>query len=469
MESIGSSIANILSGGTSIDTGALVTQLVAASREPREAVLTERQTLNSTRISSLASASASLSTFAEALTETLKDVAFAGQPASNDPTIVSLSALSGGIPKGLPAQIEVIQLASAQTLESVNLPAHTDPVGLGTLTLTTASGPHTITIDATNNSLDGLAAAINDADTGVTATVVTDNRGARLILKGETGDVNAFTLTKEASDTADVDLERFTFDGATGGMTRTKTAVDSIVKIDGVEHQNDSNELEDAIPFVRIDLNKAAPGTLVTLASTQPTSTIKDLVKEFVSAYNQLRSALNAATAGGSGVATAGALSGDSSVRDMMTQLSRLTTTNMTDTGNYRTLSNIGVSTTTTGTLILDEARLDNAIETDPEAVTQMLNPVVSTATNPGLAKIVTDVKDRLEAEGGSLASAKAKYAKLGEELTAQLEKLDEEMVDYEERLSAVYSAMGSKLAALKATQSYLDQQISLWTNESDN
>lgn len=469
MVSVGSSIAGILGVGSGIDTGALVTQLVSVTREPRQIAINQKISLNSARVSALASATSSLDTFAAALKETLGNGTFAGQLASNDPTIVAISALPGGVPQGLPAQIEVQQLASAQTLESAFLAARTDPVGLGTMTLTTASGAHTITIDNTNNSLDGLAAAINGANAGVAASVVVDNRGARLVIKGETGAVNAFTLTKEATDTADAQLATFSFDGTTGGMTRTQTAVDSIVKIDGITHQNDSNVLDTALPYVRIDLNKAAPGTLVTLASTEPTATVKDLLKDFVNAYNTLRTALNGATAAGADVSSAGALAGDPGVRDMINKLSRLTTTALTTTGTYQTLSDIGVRTNRDGTLTLDETRFDAVAKADPQAVSQMINPAVSTAATPGLAQVVNDLKTELEGTNGALAISKSKFDRLSTEYKKELEKLDTDMENYEAHLSTVYTAMGAKLTALKATQSYLEQQIQIWNNAKNN
>lgn len=468
MVSIGSSIASILGVGSGIDTGALVDQLVGVTREPREAAINQKVSLNSSRISALASATGSLKTFSDALSETLNNGTYSALLASNDPTIVAISALPGGVPQGLPAQIEVQQLAYAQTLESAMLAARTDPVGLGTLTLTTASGASTITIDNTNNTLDGLASAINGANAGVTASVVVDNRGARLVLKGATGAANAFTLTKEVTDTADAQLSTFTFDGTTGGMTRTQAAQDSIAVIDGITHQNDSNTLDTALPYVRIDLNKAAPGTLVTLASSQPTATVKDLVKEFVQAYNSLRSALNGATAVGVDGKSAGALAGDPGVRDMMNKLSRLTTTPLTTSGTYQTLGDIGVRTNQDGTLTLDETRFDQVSAADPQAIAQMINPAVSTATTPGLAKIVSDVKTQLEDTNGALASSKSKYDQLAKAYAKELEKLNEDMDSYEERLSTVYTAMNTKLLALKATQSYLDQQIAIW-NQKDN
>lgn len=469
MPNIGGSIVSILQGSNSIDTSAIVTQLVAATRAPKQEVLTGRLSDNNARISALASAASSLDTFSSALAEVLKDSSFSGQPASNDPTIVAVSSLPGGTPKGLPAQIEVSQLASGQILESVNLADINQPVGLGTLTLTTASGAHTITIDSTNNTLGGLADAINAASAGGTATVAVDNRGARLVLKGATGDVNAFTLTNEATDTADIDLQRFTFDGTTGGMTKRQSALDSIVFIDGVEMQNDTNTLDNAIPFLRIDLNKAAPGTTVTLATDQPTKSTKDLVNEFISAYNTLRNAMNKASVTSGDANTAGVLSSDSAIREMKNQLGRLTTTQLASTGNYKTLNDIGIKTNIDGTLSLDSARLDAAILADPGGVALMINPTTSTDTDPGLAAAVQKIRDNLQADGGPLASSKSKYESLQKELNKQLEKLDSDMTDYEERLNIVYTRLATQLGAFRATQSYLDQQVALWSNKGNN
>lgn len=469
MVSIGSSIASILGTGSGIDTGALVTQLVNATRAPREAAITQRQSLNSTRISAIASATSSLDTFADALKVTLQSSGYAGQPVSNDPTIVAVSLLPGGVPQGLPAQIEVTQLATAQVLESPLSTAATDPVGLGTLTLTTAAGPQTITIDNTNNSLSGLAAAINGAGAGVNASVVVDNRGARLVLKGTTGAANSFTLTKEAGDTADANLQQYTWNGTAGGMTLDQNAQDSIAFIDGIKHQNNSNTLDNALPYVRIDLNKAAPGTLVTLATNQPTSSIKDLVTEFVTAYNVLRKALNDATASKSATKSAGALVGDAGVRDMINKLSKLTTTTLSTNGNYNTLSDIGVTTNQDGTLSLDTTRIDAAIAADPNGVAQMINPAVSTTSTPGLSKVVTDLRTSLEDPTGAIASSKSNYDKLAAEYNKQMEKLNSDMTNYEDQLTTIYTAMSTKLTALKATQSYLQQQIAIWSGTNKN
>lgn len=459
MATISSSIANSLGIGSGIDSAGVVQSLVAAVRDPREGAITQRQSLNNARISALASATSSLSTFSKALTDLLSGTGFSGEPGSSDPTVASVSLLPGGVPSGLPATIKVQQLAAAQTLYSKTFAAKTSVVGAGSLNFTVNGVSTTVTTTDSATTLDGLAAAINAKGAGVTALVVTDQTGAKLVLKGETGAANAFTVT---ADSAYAD---FAYDGAAGTLSKTTSAADSIVTLDGVQMTNSGNTIDTAIPFLRIDLNKAAPTTEVTLASSEPTTTMRDLVTEFVEAYNSLKGALNGATAAGSEASGAGPLAGDAGTRDMVRQLSRLPSTQLASTGPYRTLSDLGVSTNRDGTLKLDTKKLDAAIAADAAAVTQMLNPAVSTDSDPGLAGAMKKVTDALQADNGALASSKARYEKMKESLDEQLEKLDRDMDNYEQRTAAVFAAMDTQLAALKATQSYMTQQIAMWSN----
>lgn len=463
MTSVSSSIMTALGAGSGIDTASLVTGLVAAAREPKQKVIADRQTTNNARISALASATSSLDTFADALKSLLAGTGYAGTPASNDPSIVAVSALPGGVPK-LPAQIEVQQLASAQTIASAPVPGTTasSSVGAGSFALTVgANAPVTVTLTAPATSYADLAAAINASGTGVSASVVTDNQGTRLVMKGATGEANSFTFTQTSGDAL---LAAFTWDGTTGGMTRQAQAKDAIILLDGVEQHYSTNTIDTAIAHLRIDLNKAAPGSQVTLATTQPTTSMRDLMVEFVDAYNTLMKALNTATAKGADASSAGVLNGEASIRDMKRQLSQLTSTALATTGNYTTLASIGVATNRDGTLKLDTDVLDKAIAADPSGITQMLNPTVKSASNPGLAGLMSDVRDRIEQKDGSLATAKAKYDALAKDLGKQLEKLDDQMIDYQAQLSKVYTAMGTRLATLKATQNYLEQQVAMWT-----
>ncbi|KMS57118.1 MULTISPECIES: flagellar filament capping protein FliD [Sphingobium] len=460
MTSVGSSILTALNAGSGIDTSALVTSLVSATREPKQTAITSQQSLNSSRISALASAISSLDTFADALTEVLSGADYTGAVASNDASIASVSLLSGGSPAGLPAQLTVDQLASARVYSTGATSGATGStvIGTGSFTLTNAAGEDTvITLDSSNNSFAGLAAAINAANTGVTARVVIDTQGARLVFKGETGADNDFTISASADDSGSI----------LGGMSFTSSSapLNAKVTLDGVAYEYASNTIDDAIPYLRIDLNKASPGTTVTLSMSQPTAGLSDLLKEFVDAYNTLMKALNTATATGADSSSAGVLNGVAGVRDMKRQLAAITSTQLAATGTYKTLADIGVSTNRDGTLTLDTARLASAMEADPEGVTNMVNPKVSTTASPGLSALMDTVRDNIEQEDGPLKTAQARYDAQAEEFTKQLEDLDEKMTNYEEHLTKIYAAMETRLSALKATQSYLEQQIEVWNN----
>ncbi|HEX7742359.1 MAG TPA: flagellar filament capping protein FliD, partial [Sphingobium sp.] len=226
--------------------------------------------------------------------------------------------------------------------------------------------------------------------------------------------------------------------------------------------------IDTAIANLRIDLNKAAPGASVTLATTEPTTSMRDLMVQFVDAYNTLMKGLNTATSTGANSSSSGVLNGEASIRDMKRQLSQMTSAALATSGAYKTLSSIGVSTNRDGTLKLDTDALDKAIAADPSAITQMLNPAVQSETTPGLAGLMDSVRDKIQQKDGALATAKSKYEKLGGDLTKQLETLNDQMTDYQAQLSKVYTAMETRLAALKATQSYLEQQVAMW-NKSDN
>ena len=175
--------------------------------------------------------------------------------------------------------------------------------------------------------------------------------------------------------------------------------------------------------------------------------------------------ALNTAPAAGADSSSAGVLSGVSSVRDMKRQLAAMSSTPLASTGTYRTLADIGVTTNRDGTLSLDTDRLASAMESDPEGVTNMVNPKTSSTANPGLAKLMDSVRDNIEKDDGPLKLAQERYDSLSGDFTAQLEKLDEQMANYETHLTTIYAAMETRLSALKATQSYLEQQIEVWNN----
>lgn len=402
-----SSIGYSLGIGSGLDIKSLVDGLAEAERAPKEALIKRREELNAARISTLAEVAGSIDNFASALSTLIGGGSLFSQPSVSDPSILSATTMAGKRIDTLSAELEVLQLAKAQTLQSASLADASSAIGQGDLTLTTGSGSVTITIDASNDSLTGLAAAINAKNAGVAASIVTDSNGARLVLKGAAGEANAFTLAVPAGTATG--LERFAYGpGVTGGMTQAQAAQDAVVKLDGVEVRRSSNSFNDLIPGVQIDLKRALPGTPVSLGVTRPTAAIEQTMGDFVAAYNELAGLLAKATAAGQNGKGGGPLRGDVSVREMQRQLAQLPSMVLASQGSIKTLAEIGVGTNRDGTLSLNTGRLKTALATDPRAVEALFNPVqyssdpaVTIFSAMGKAKPGTYVLTNLVPESG--------------------------------------------------------------------
>jgi flagellar hook-associated protein 2 len=456
-----SSIANSLGLGSGIDTKQLVTDLAAASREPKIERVTQLTQQNQTRISALAQARSDLDGFADSLGQMVSDGTLRSTPTVSDESILSATSRAGIAADSFAATVEVTQLARAQTAYSGVVASRTAAIGTGTMTLTVGGVAKTITIGATNNSLDGLADAINASGAGVTASIVADEGGNRIILKGPTGEAGAFTLAADAG--ADPGLTAFAY-GSGGGMTLGQTATNAEFTIDGVAFSRASNIVDDVVPGMSLTLKKAAPGQPVDIGASRPLDMIKQTVGDFVAVYNQMKKSLSSA-ANMSGSTTG--------LRELERELAGLVAKVVTSHGSINKLTDIGISSTRDGLLSLDTAKLDKMLETDAGAVEALFNPqrdaTHTEATDPGIAFTLDAIRDKAIATDGVIdrvsKSLDAKKATLAE----QLEKIEVREDSYRSRLEKQFGGLDAKLAAFKATQSYLEQQIEMWNNQNSN
>ena len=454
-----SSIANSMGFGSGLDVKQLVTDLSNASREPKIARLTELTQANQTRISALAQARSDLDGFANSLGQMVSDGTLRSTPTVSDESVLSATSRAGLSADSFAATVVVNQLARAQTNYSAVVADRTAAVGAGTMTLTVGGTPRTITIDATNNSLDGLAGAINASGAGVTASIIADEGGHRLIVKGPTGEVGAFTLTADAG--ADPGLSAF---ATGGGMTVGQTAANAEFTIDGVAFSRASNIIDDVVPGMSLTLKKAVPGQSVDIGASRPLEMIKQTVGDFVSVYNQLKKSLTSAAS----------LPGATmSLREIERELSGLVNKVLSSHGTINKLSDIGISTTKDGVLTVDNAKLDAVLASDAGAVEALFNPrrdaTHTETSDPGIAFALDAIRDKAVGVNGAIDRATKSLDAKKENLADQLEKIEIREEAYRKRLEKQYGSLEAKLAAFKATQTYLEQQIKLWQNQGND
>lgn len=198
---------------TGLDTSALIGQLMAAERQPLTQMKNDKSYFNS-RMAALGQLEGKLLSFHTKI----EDLDSAQNLQAKKATLSSkdffaATTESDAAPGNY--QVEVVDLAQVQKSVSLGVADKTTTsFGLGTMTLTVGENdPVDVTIDSSNNSLEGIMAAINEADTGVTASIINDGTDSpyRLVLTG--ADVAAgFTLTSTLA-TFDGDVTNLTTGG----------------------------------------------------------------------------------------------------------------------------------------------------------------------------------------------------------------------------------------------------------------
>ena len=456
--------------GSGIDTAALVSQLVDAQFANKTRLLTSRQETVEAQISAVARLRSNLNGFSSALTSLVSGGSLSTQPVSSDATVIAASLLPGANIAGLSAEVEVRQLATSQVVTSAPVADRAAPVGKGTLTITlgttswsgdtptgfvakAGTSPVTVTIGDGENSLTGIANAINAARAGVTATVVSDVNGSRLSIKGATGAEQSFTIDV-AEDPASPGLASLQYNTTAQSLSLTRKADDSIVAVDGVALRRPTNSVSDVLTGVKLDLVKASPGQVIAITTAPPTAGLSQAMTDIVDTYNQLLAAAKEDTNAASGV-----LRSDAGARDLIRKLGTLTNRDLNPigaAGEPRTLAELGVRTNRDGTLTLDTGQLARVLAANGAAVERMLTSGLGAA----LRQVSIDVTN----PGGSLTASNAGYARLRTQLAKQQDAMKSQAEDMRTRLTKQFAGMDARVSAYKATQSFLEQQIKSWT-----
>jgi flagellar hook-associated protein 2 len=392
--------------GSGLDINGLVSQLMAAESQPLQQLNAKEASYQAT-LTGYGQVKSALSTFQAAMSGLSSASTFQPVTAtSGDPSVYTATASSIAIPGSY--SIEVTQLAQSQKLASSAFATVNDVVGTGTLTfqfgtddgagtfsVNSAKAAQSVTIDAAHNTLTGVRDAINAANVGVSATIINDGTGYRLsITSKDTGAANSLKIT--ASNDADGNnadnsgLSQLSYDpaGTLGNgknLSQTVAAQDALLSVDGITNiSKSSNTITDVVQGVTLNLlSPSATGVSATLSVANDSSSAQTAVQGFVSAYNTLTQTLSSLTAYDPTTQQGGILQGDTSVNTIQTQLRSLLTSNITGlTGNYKLLSDIGVSFQLDGTLAVDSTKLQTALNNSPNAIAGLFATVGGATDN---------------------------------------------------------------------------------------
>ena len=453
--SIASSSSAAAAGGSVINVSSLVSQLVAATQAPQQALITNQTQAVTTQISALGTLKSALSTFQSSLSALDAPSAFDTQAATSSNPTVFTATVSSGAPVGT-YNVTVSALAQAQQLLSTaTFGDGTAAIGTGTLQLSLGGTSFNVNIGSGNDSLVGIAATINAAsgNPGITATVLQGSSGAQLLLSStQTGLANTIQVSETDSGNA---LAALTYSStATANYGVQSKAQNASYSIAGVAATSASNTVSGALSGVTLDLAGLTTATgPVTLNVSTDTATIESNISAFVSAYNTLAGSFSTLGGFDAATSTAGPMMGNALLTGIKNQVQdALYSIVNTGSPTYNSLASVGITTNSDGTLSLNQNTLSSALATNFSAVSSLFS-----GTNGVAANLNSQINTALAANGAIDTDSQTLVTQENS-LSQKTSTLNSQMAALSASLTQQYSALNSLLSSLQTTSAYLTQ-----------
>ncbi len=444
--------------GSGLNIQSLVTQLVSAERLPADTALTKREARAQAQLTSLGTVKGAFSQLQTALNALKADGLFDGRSiTSSDNGKLTAKAHGDTAAATGSFDIEIESIATVQKLRSdaTLVPTADTELGTGTLTFTIGDDSFDIVVDSSNNTLTGLAEAINTASSDVSAAVVRGDDGYSLTLTAtNAGSAGAFSIAQTAGGST---LADFTYDpdAPADGLDVVTAATDAVIYVDGVKRTSGSNTVTDAIAGVELILVKPTEaGDTIKVGITADTSGARKAIESFVSAYNGAVSAIRNVSAYNPDTGVAAPLNGDALIRGAGSRLR----SELGDALTAIATSGIdfGLKTDLDGKLSFDATKFAEASANSPVGLRSLL------AGESGVlyANLSGYVDGLLETDNGGFALRTATLEGTIESVSTDREALDRRMQSFEDRVRRQFIALDGLIGKLNSTGQYLSQQL---------
>jgi flagellar hook-associated protein 2 len=295
-----------------------------------------------------------------------------------------------------------------------------------------------------DNTLDGLALAINNAGIGVSASVINDASGSRLAIESDTsGAPGNLTITSSAG------LPTFT--QAVAGTNASLT-------VDGIPISSTTNTVTGAIDGVTLNLASAAAGTTVAISLGPDSSDQETAINNYVSAYNKVIGDINTQETVDASSGTAGPLASDSTLSLAQSLILASSSYAMTGNGAISELSDLGITMNDDGTLSVDSGTLSNALESDPAAVQSFFDATAVGSWGANVTSALTDLADPVT---GALTNDANGLTQSQNSITQQISDFQDQINTQQTALTAEYDQVDTTLQELPLLLSQINSQLS--------
>jgi flagellar hook-associated protein 2 len=330
---------------------------------------------------------------------------------------------------------------------------------------------NTIAIAATASTPAGIAAAINTANLGVSAQLVSTGNAAtpyKIMITGTSGANNAFSLTSLTAGGAAVAGVNFT--------SKLQSAEDAALNVNGMAITSSTNRITDAIAGTTLELFSTTNGA-ANLDFSRDTSSVKTKIQALVTAFNDANSMLTVVSDPKSTVAEYGAsLVGNNIVSTVRSQMRAMITTDSTSpSGGLAAFRDLGLSINRSGTLELDATKLDSAMLTKFDNVVTLLTSnqekLSATSALPAGAageavKKLTNLLDATGAITSQSTNLTKKITDYQKELTALDTKMTALLTRYNKQFASMETIVGQSKSLQTSLKSTFEGMMAAYTNK---
>lgn len=388
---------------------------------------------------------AALSSAVEALCKA--DTFLAKKATSSDEGVLTATCTTEATPGT--HSVVVTALAKAHTVASGSFSSKSQALGVqGTFKVNGIA----VTL-TTDDTLDAVATKINQADAGVTAYVLLQDTQYRLVIRSnQTGTANSIVFEDDPDNKPLVGLG--ILDAAGAIANEIQPAQNAQIRLDGLDITRSQNVISDAIAGLTLTLR--AESTSEVLVEVKPdVAAVKSRIDEFVKAYNDAIGEIS------KHIAKGGALQGETRLISLWSKI-RTAVSGWVEgsSGSFDRLAEIGISSSSTsGTLIVDSQKLEDAINSSSRDVALLFSDADPAVEGIG-EKLKAILGEALDKYRGAVAVAQ-------QSISARIEDLDEQVARYEAYLELRRTNLERQFLELERTiagMSWMGWQ-GLWWN----
>jgi flagellar hook-associated protein 2 len=205
---------------------------------------------------------------------------------------------------------------------------------------------------------------------------------------------------------------------------------------------------------VTLTLTKTTGTSAVSVNVTRDHGAVKDNIKKFVAAYNDIVTFVNKETVYDATTKTGALLYNESTVKGFVSQLRQALSAPIAGLTIYRSTGEVGFKTNRDGTITLEDAKLDSVLSTNYNAVKSLF---INQTTVAGVAQQVNLAIDAIDdVVSGSLTSRKSSLTKQINGLEDQISRKEASISAFQERLKVQYAKLDSLLSQLQGQSNFL-------------